>query len=117
MIPNDIIDENLKSELKNIMRESIKGRSESDYDRFIQIMNDTFEYSHLLTIFTNDGHTDLDEAILYSILKAKESKNSNESEELSILNRNIIFSLYINFKNFKRITSKAIESSFNMESY
>ena len=93
MIPNDIIDDNLKSELKNIMRESIKGRSESDYDRFIQIMNATFDYSHLLSIFTNDGHTDLDEAILYSILKAKKSKNSNESEELSILNRTLIFSL------------------------
>ena len=88
-----IIDKELKEELLKFMKENIKGHSEKEYLEFIEIMDKVFEYPHLLTIYSsNDGQNDLDETILYSILKSKREENKikkdeNQVEEQSIQNK------------------------------
>jgi hypothetical protein len=80
-----LIDETLKKQLEKFVRKTIKDRTNEEYDRIIEIIEETFKKSHLLSKFSNDGQTDIDESILYSILKAKSSSSTDE-QSINIIN-------------------------------
>ena len=77
----ELIDDTLKAKIKKVLIESVKDRKDSEYERFIEIMRETFDYPQLLSVFSTEVNSDIDESILYSILKAKYSKDKNEDQE------------------------------------
>lgn len=113
-----IIDEQLKNKIKIFLMENVKDRKDAEYERFIGIMEETFHSPHLLSVFSTETSSDIDESILYSILKAKNTKENKEDQE----NLSIFIFLFekINFKsnlkvNFFRNYSASIEFSFGLE--
>jgi len=85
---NSVLDEPLKKELDKFVRKTVKDRTDDEYKKIIEIIEETFQKFHLLSKFTNDGQTDIDESILYSILKAKSSVSSDEQSTYNNNNNN-----------------------------
>jgi hypothetical protein len=78
---SEIIDDTLKNKIKKFLIENIKDRESKDYERFFEIIKETFEQPQLLSIFSTETNSDIDESILYSILKAKYSQDEYEVQE------------------------------------
>lgn len=79
-------------ELRNLILEQLQiniPEKASEHEKLANVVQETLEYMHLLTVYELEDteeyvrHSEIDEAILYSILKAKQT--NEEKDNLSII--------------------------------
>lgn len=87
-------------ELRNLILEQLQiniPEKASEHEMLANVVQETLEYMHLLTVYELEDteeyvrHSEIDEAILYSILKAKQT--NEEKDNLSIIQNQLQLAL------------------------